>query len=541
MPEAMTTPSKLPIGVESFRELRERGCRYVDKTLEIGQLAERDYHFRLARPRGFGKTLLLSTIECLFRGERELFQGLAVEPHWNWSTKRPVVRLDLGAGDFETEDGLDGCIRAQLMDCGRRAGIDLRSESSKDQFKELLTLLHRQSGKRAAVLVDNFDRPVLDLLGQPKVAERNRRMLTGVLSNLKDQRDHIRFALLAGSSAPALADAFDGVRHLVSLTASSWWPTICGFREQELDAVFAEELAGLDRDRIRERYLGYRWHGDERVYCPWDILHLLKERQYRAWWFEAESPQPTIDLILKRRYPWEDLARAASGWPNLEKFVAVDPSMVTILFQTGFSTRISFAMVDHRIRSEIGYPNAAVRESMSEALLRTLWGDAWRKRDEQQKLRRALEGRGPDGMAALLRDLLARIRSADGERRMHRGICGQGALYAHFAALGERVWIDGPRKQRPWDLCLQAGGRLWAVRLEAVWKARPKESPSAESSVASRYGQRGLRGHFFRITCSLRTDEVIGFESERIPAPAANGRGREKDLSVARRSDGSPV
>ena len=527
MLDTKAPPSKLPIGVESFRELREGGYRYVDKTMEIGQLVWDGRHYEMARPRGFGKTLLLSTIECLLRGERELFRGLAVEPHWEWSEQRPVVRLNFGNGDFESEHGLRDCIQSQLRAYAKPGLIDIKSQTLPHQFLDVLQGLHRQSGKRVAVLVDDFDRPVLNQLGQREVAERNRQLLISFLSILKSRRQHIDLALLVGASAPYLANVFGGVNHLRPLTVSKDWPTICGFTEQELDAVFAEELVGLDRDRIRERYLGYRWHGDERVYCPWDILQLLKERQYRAWWFEAESPQPMIDLITETGHPWEHLARADPSRTTLMKFDPTDLNMMPLLFQTGYLTRTSFAMVDYKVRCEVGYPNAAVRESMSAALLRTLWGAAWRKLDERQRLRRALDGSGAAGMAELLRELLARIRRSKDEGQVNRGIHYQGVLYAHFAALGEQVWIDGRGTRHPWDLCLQAGGRLWAVRFEDAWAGGPREPPSGEDSVARRYGQRGVPGHFFTVTCSKETGDVIGFDSERIRATAEHGSGIE--------------
>ena len=535
MLEVKANSSRLPIGVESFRELREGGYRYVDKTMEIGQLTEDRRHYEMARPRGFGKTLMLSTMECLLQGERELFQGLAVEPHWDWSKKRPVVRLSLGDGDFASEHGLRACIQSQLRAYARPAGIEIRSQTLPYQFLDVLRGLHRQSGKCAAVLVDDFDRPVLDLLGQRDVAERNRQLLISFLSVLKSCQEHIDSALLVGASSPYLENIFGGVNHLTSLTASRGWPTICGFTEQELDAVFAEELAGLDRGRIRERYLGYRWYGDEQVYCPCDILQLLKERRYRAWWFESASPRPMIDLIMETGYQWESLAGASPGWTNLEKFDATDLEMMPLLFQTGYLTLTSpkvvdlenRPVVDLENRGVVGYPNAAVREAMSAALLRTLRGEAWRKRDERQRLRRALEGSGPDGMAELLRYLLAKTRRSKDDDRLRRDIQYRGVMYAHFAALGEQVWIDRPASGYSWDLCLQAGGRLWAVRFETAWAGVPRKSPSGKDSVESRYGRRGVPVHFFRVTCSKETGDVIGFDSERIPALAEDGSGIE--------------
>ena len=264
------TRRKLPTGIQTFRKLREDDCYYVDKTAFILRLTREGKHYFLSRPRRFGKSLLVDTIKELFEGSEELFRGLHVHDHWEWSKRRPVVRLDFGGGDYAAPDGLQEDLADQLTALETAAGVSARSAAAPIRFRRLLEALHRSAGRRVAVLVDEYDKPILDALRKPAVAAANRRLLRSLYSNVKFADAHIHFTLLTGVSKFSKVSVFSGLNNLIDITLEPEFSAICGYTEADLDTVFAAELPGLDRDEIRDWYNGYNWLGEERVYNPFD-------------------------------------------------------------------------------------------------------------------------------------------------------------------------------------------------------------------------------------------------------------------------------
>ena len=248
---------RLPIGIQTFREVREDGCYYVDKTRQIESLVDGGKHYFLSRPRRFGKSLFLDTLKELFEGSEELFEGLAIHGRWDWSARSPVVRLDFSQGDFTAPGYLHRNAMAQLDGLGRRAGVTGRYDTAPERFSHLLETLHERGGERVVVLIDEYDKPILDALEDPELARANRNYLRGLYSTLKFADAHVRFSLVTGVSKFSKVSLFSGLNNLVDITLDPRHSTICGYTEEDLDAVFAPELRGLDRDRIREWYNGY--------------------------------------------------------------------------------------------------------------------------------------------------------------------------------------------------------------------------------------------------------------------------------------------
>ncbi len=291
---------KLPIGIQTFREIREGGYYYVDKTGYVRRLVDGGKYYFLSRPRRFGKSLLLDTIKELFGGSAELFRGLAAEGHPALSAGRPVVRLDFSGGDFTRPENLHRNTMAQLGTLERQASVAGEHDGAPERFAHLVEMLRERTGRRVVVLVDEYDTPVLDALEKPDVARANRDYLRGLYGTIKFCDADIRFALLTGVSKFSMASLFSGLNNLIDITLDPRYSTICGYTEADLDAVFAPELAGLDRDEMRAWYDGYNWRGDERVYNPFSVLLLFDAREFGAYWFETGSPAFLVDILAKR-------------------------------------------------------------------------------------------------------------------------------------------------------------------------------------------------------------------------------------------------
>ncbi len=250
--------------MQTFREVREQNCYYVDKTGFIGRLIDEGKHYFLSRPRRFGKSLFLDTCKELFESNRPLFKGLAIADRWDWSVRHPVLRLSFGSGNFKEPDHLPANVMAQLDAVERESGVVSGYPSAPDRFAHMLEALHRQAGRPVAVLVDEYDKPILDALGTPEVARANRDFLRGLYAAIKDADAHVRFTFLTGVSKFSKVSLFSGLNNLTDITLDPRYSAICGYTDADLDTVFAPELPGLDRDAIRDWYNGYSWRARRR-------------------------------------------------------------------------------------------------------------------------------------------------------------------------------------------------------------------------------------------------------------------------------------
>ena len=183
---------RLPIGLQTFRELREEDCYYVDKTGFIARLLDEGKHYFLSRPRRFGKSLFLDTLKELFEGNEPLFAGLGIHDRWDWSVRHPVVRLDFGAGHFGEPGYVHASTMAQLAAAAQDAGVAVSYDTAPERFRELLRALHARTGRRVVVLVDECDKPILDALETPAVARANRDYVRGLYSTIKSSDAHVR-------------------------------------------------------------------------------------------------------------------------------------------------------------------------------------------------------------------------------------------------------------------------------------------------------------------------------------------------------------
>ena len=297
----------------SLQKIREMDCYYVDKTGYVRRLVEGGQYYFLSRPRRFGKTLLVDTLQKLFEGNEELFRGLAIHGAWDWSTRHPVVRISFGGGNFGVPDFVQRNVEDQLEETERLLGLEPGPIEASIRFRHLIRTLHERTGQKVVVLVDEYDKPILDALGDRELALANRDFLRGFYAMIKDCDRQLRFVFLTGVSKFSQAGLFSGLNNLRDITLAPEFSDICGYTDAELDAVFAPELEGLDRDEIRRWYNGYNWLGPEKVYNPFDVLLLLADRRFGNYWFQSGTPTFLVDFLSRRRVarrrPWRASSR----------------------------------------------------------------------------------------------------------------------------------------------------------------------------------------------------------------------------------------
>ena len=512
----------LPIGIQTFRNLREEGCHYVDKTGYLQELVESGSRYFLSRPRRFGKSLLVSTLKSLFACERDLFAGLAIEPHWNWSRPRPVVHLDLSGAGLDRPGGLCRNIHSQVRSHERRFGVALEAPDAAERLAELLEAVHYQTGQRVAVLVDEYDKPILDVLDDAAAARANRDYLRGLYAVIKRCDEHVGFCLLTGVSKFSKVSLFSGLNNLEDITLAARYSSICGYTERDLDTVFAAELQGLDRARLRAWYNGYSWGGEERVYNPFDVLLLLKQRQFRNWWCETGNSAFLVKLLLEKGIPWHCLDGMVRTEELLSQFDVGAIAPEALLFQTGYLTVLERFEQGGSARYRLGYPNREVRQSLNRDLLGGVLGVGKEGERESQAVRlRAVLARGDlAGLEAELRAFLAGIpHQWHGQNPMasYEGWYAS-LLQAYFVAAEAEVRAEESGSQGRADLIVRGFGQVYVFELKLRERSRPGAAlrQLQERGYADRYRGRGEPVHLVGLEFSAETRNLTRFEAETV-------------------------
>ena len=506
---------KLPIGLQTFRTLREEDYYYVDKTPYVQRLVAEGTHYFLSRPRRFGKSLLLDTLKELFEGSEALFAGLDIHPHWDWSVRHPVVRLDFSGGDYQDPDGLRRNVMAQLDGVERWAQVTAEG-SGPERFGFLLEALHRKTSRRVVVLIDEYDKPILDALGSPELARANRDYLRSLYANIKFADAHVRFTFLTGVSKFSKVNLFSGLNNLKDITLDRRYSAVCGYTEADLDTVFAPELPGLDRERIRDWYNGYCWRGAEKVYNPYDVLLLFDSREFAAHWFETATPTFLVETLFQRRVTTVSLGETVSTAELLSAFDVDHIGTEALLFQTGYLTIVSEENMGGEALYRLGYPNREVRQSLNRSLLHHLVQDTARQTANSVRLYRLLEANDFVAMKELFQAFFASIPYewyTNNDIAHYEGYYAS-VFYSYFAALGFEIVVEDSSNHGRLDMAVRTGGHVYLFEFKVVELA-PEGAALAqlkERGYAEKYRGRGEPVHLIGVEFSRETRNVTAFE-----------------------------
>ncbi len=465
---------KLPLGIQTFRRMREENRYYVDKTAFCWRLVEEGDRYFLSRPRRFGKSLFLDTLKELFEGNEPLFRGLYVHDKWTWSVRYPVVRLSFGSGTFRKPGLVEEAAAAQFEDIAGRAGIPAPVGSAPVRFRRLLEALCDQAGQRVVVLVDEYDKPILDALKTPEAAEVNRDDLRGLYATIKDADAYVMFAFLTGVSKFSKVSLFSDLNNLTDLTLDAAFSAICGYTDSDLDTTFAPELRGLDRDEIRRWYNGYNWLGEERMYNPFDILQLFRSRRFRPYWFETGTPTFLIETLLRRQVDIPSLDGLRSDDALLSRFDVRDMAPEALLFQTGYLTILGEERAfDGTPLYRLGYPNHEVRRSLNASLLAALTPPEAARGNPGLTLVERLRERDFAGIEGLVRGLFASIPyewHTRNEIARYEGYYAS-VFYAWLAAVGLDVTVEDSSSRGRADLAVRFAGDAFLFEFKVVEQA----------------------------------------------------------------------
>ena len=470
---------RLPIGIQTFRKMREDNCYYVDKTAYIRRLLNEGTHYFLSRPRRFGKSLFLDTLKEVFEGNESLFEGLYIHDRWDWSVRHPVLRISFGSGNFKVPGYVETNLMAQLDAVERRTKVTSDYATGPERFAHLLEALHNQAGQPVAVLIDEYDKPILDALEVPDIARANRDFLRGLYAVIKDSDAHVRFTFITGVSKFSKVSLFSGLNNLKDITLDTRYSALCGYTEADLDAVFAPELPGLDRDQIRDWYNGYRWSstsrsaetlGDEKVYNPFDILLLFDSREFRAYWFETGTPTFLVETLFERRVSSLELGGMMGSDELLSTFDVDHIATEALLFQTGYLTIADAETLGGKWLYRLDYPNREVRQSLNESLLRYLVQDATQQMANSVRLYRLLEANDFARLETLFHAFFASIPYewyTNNDIANYEGYYAS-VFYSYFAALGLDIRVEDSSNHGRLDMAVLFHGCVYLFEFKVV-------------------------------------------------------------------------
>ena len=510
---------KLPIGIQTFAKLRDDGHYYVDKTGYAVELAQSGNCYFLSRPRRFGKSLFLDTLKQMFEGKRSLFHGLVADERWDWSRTHPVIRISLGGGVLKNRAALDERLGELLQDNQDRLGLSCTHTSLSGRFSQLIAQAHAQTGQTAVVLVDEYDKPILDNITDSAVALDMREGLKDIYSVLKDADEHLRFVFITGVSKFSKVSLFSGLNHLKDITLDSRYSAICGYTDADVDTVFAPELPGLDREEIRRWYNGYNWLG-EGVYNPFDMLLLFDRREFKPYWFETGTPTFLVKLLAKAETFTPDIGRLVATETLLSTFDVDNIPPEALMFQAGYLTIDHVWRIPGRMEVTLKYPNLEVQASLNDSLLQYLVGNPSTPGPHIGRLYRLLQAQDFTGLKTLFQAFFASIPHDWYRNSPIAQFEGYWAsiFYSHFAALGLDIRLEDTTNKGRIDMAVLFNAQVFVFEfkvVELVPQGRALQQIK-DMGYADKYRDRGEPIHLVGVEFSKNDRNIVGFEVETV-------------------------
>jgi hypothetical protein len=365
----------LPIGIQTLTEIRNRNCVYVDKTQLVHQLVTTGKYYFFARPRRFGKSLLISTLKELFLGNKAVFEGLWIEKKWDWTKKNPVLHFSFDAMSY-TQLGLKDAILQELKLLSNHYEIELTTTDYKTQFKELISKASKKHGQ-VVVLIDEYDKPIIDFLEKETIeqAKTNRDILREFYSVLKNADEDLELVFITGISKFSKVSIFSHLNNLKDISLAEQYATLTGYTQEELEFYFDDYLQEiqtklkLSREELLKHtkawYNGYSWDGVNRVYNPFGTLNFLSDKVFRNYWFSTGSPNFLIAQM--RKHTQFAVENTIANNITLDKYDIENLELIPLLFQTGYLTVKEIDVMTGDM--VLDYPNKEVRESMYQFLI----------------------------------------------------------------------------------------------------------------------------------------------------------------------------
>ena len=472
-----------PIGIQNFESLRKNGFYYVDKTDMVYSLASSGRYYFLSRPRRFGKSLLMSTFHAYFEGKKDLFEGLAIarlEKEWK---EYPVLHFDLSGKDYSARGSLDDALGGQLSALENQYGVEVVSQAIDTRFKSVIDTVYRKTGQPVVILIDEYDKPIIDNFGFPELQESFRRQLQGFYSVLKSKDACIRFGFLTGVTKIGKLSIFSGLNNLDDISMDSAYSGICGISDAEIRDYFHDDVECLAQangmsigscyQELKEMYDGYHFcENTDGIYNPFSLLNTLSKRKFNEYWFETGTPSFLVKVMKETSY---DVSRLSDDEVGSSLLTDVDTALVNpvpLLYQSGYLT-IKGYDPEYRLYT-LGFPNREVKDGFLNFLLKYYAPVNSESTDALiSRMTRDVRSGDAAGFMKRLEALFARTSyqiQGDCEKDF------QYAMYIILELMGEYVDVERTTSNGRIDILIQTADYIYIIEI--------KTNESADAALA---------------------------------------------------------
>jgi len=508
---------KLPIGIQTFSEIREKEYIYIDKTQEAYNLIDNYKYAFLSRPRRFGKSLFLSTIKEIFEGNKTLFEGLYIYDKWDWQDNYPVIKIDF-SGDLRTAKKLENRIHDTLISNQKNLKVECKKIEAYDScFEELIKKTYQKYNKAVVVLIDEYDKAILDNLDQIEVANANREILRAFYSILKGCDRYIRFVFLTGVSKFSRASIFSGLNMLEDISLTPKFGNICGYTQNDIETLFKPYLVDVNLEKLKSWYDGYNFLKDK-LYNPFNILLFIKnENRFNNYWFKTGTPNFLIQLLREGEYNLAEFEDIEVGEELLDSFDLENLSLETVMFQSGYLTIKEIEEFGDNYIYHLQYPNLEVKKSFNDYILTNYFIQKGKKSKIQIALYKIMAKSDLEGLKDTLTSLFSSIAYNNFSRNYIENYEGfyASVIYAYFVGAGfEKVIAEDITNQGRIDLtvCIERKAFIFEFKVDSKGALKQIKEKNYHKKYLSNYNEIYTIGVEF----NSKKRNIVEYEWERI-------------------------
>ena len=507
-------PNKLPIGIQTFDKIRRENYIYIDKTKEAYELIN-DYTYAfLARPRRFGKSLFIDTLKNLFEAKKELFEGLYIYDKWDWSKKYPVIKIDW-AGDLRTSDSLKGRAFDIFRYNQERLGITCENtKNPSSRFDELIKRTYQKHNQRVVILVDEYDKPILDVIENKEQAIENREFLKGLYSIIKANDEYIKFCFLTGVSKFSKASIFSGLNMLSDISLLPKYGNICGYTGKDIKECFKEYLIDVDFNELKEWYDGY-WFLKDKIYNPFDMLQYLQNKAFKNYWFASGNPSFLIKLIKEKKYFLPGLSNLVVDEKLLDVFDIERIDIEVLLFQAGYLTIKETHLLPFGTEYKMCFPNKEVKVAFNDVILEYFLNT--KAAEEKKHIYYALIKGEVENFIQSLKRIFASIpynnlTHIKGYEGFYASI-----IYVYLQSLGIEIIGEDVTNKGRIDLTLFIEDKIYIIEFKVI-KNTEEKSTALKQIKEKKYHEKYMdkEADIYLIGIEFSEDErnIVNFEAE---------------------------
>ena len=491
---------QLPTGVQSFQEFTDDNLYYVDKTEHIFKMASTKKCYFLARPRRFGKTLLVNTIKSLFEGKSDLFKNTYIHDKWNFKKNIcPVIHLNFAKGEYQAKKNSKDSIMEQFNFIEEYFNINNghKYTTVSGKLYNIIKTLSKNF-KDVVVLVDEYDKPILDAIEDKDLCDHNRKILAGIYGTIKGCNEFLRFVFVTGLTFFPKDNIGSGMNHYTNISLESEFATICGYTEKELCEVFAPELKGIDIKKVRDYYNGYSWDGKTSVYNPYTILNYLEEKKFLAWWYENYKPTALYNVLKKRDFSLLGVGKCSVDRLRIVDFDINALDIGPLLFQMGLYTITKIEYSDEQGEwYYLDFPNREVRESIANYFYDKLLVGKDQKafKNHGQEFLTFLKLGQFDQVITPLHSLYAMFPSSNIDPSTNLEFWYASNLFYALLGNGCVVSTEDPSSKGRADIVLEEDGYVFVFELKIIDVNKTNQQASINKAVKNAFEQIKNRGY----------------------------------------------